>query len=166
MPEIGSSSFRILTTVGSFTLAEFLGVDFLRSLILADFLVMAVIPIPKEGVVFFLVSIVYALTSFSFEVGFDLDSLDLGVYTVLLGSFLTDFCFASLTSAMRALRALKPPALGVALLVVSTAGFSSTLFAPAAIGFIAEKYSLTINMYTLCFIVFLAGLIMFANFKE
>ena len=106
MPEIGSSSFRILTTVGSSTLAEFLGVDFLCSLRLADFLMMAVIPIPKEGVVFFLVSIVYALTSFSFEVGFDLDSLDLGVYTVLLGSFLTDFCFASLASAMRALRGL------------------------------------------------------------
>ena len=43
---------------------------------------------------------------------------------------------------------------------------SYMLFAPAAIGFIAEKYSLTINMYALCFIVFIAGLIMFANFQK
>jgi len=49
---------------------------------------------------------------------------------------------------------------------LTTMGFSSTLFAPAAIGFIAEKYSLTINMYALCFIVFIAVLIMFANFQK
>jgi len=49
---------------------------------------------------------------------------------------------------------------------LTTIGFSSTLFAPAAIGFVAEKYSLTINMYALCFIVFIAGIIMFANFKK
>ena len=49
---------------------------------------------------------------------------------------------------------------------LTTMGFSSTLFAPAAIGFVAEKYSLTINMYALCLIVFIAGLIMFANFQE
>jgi len=49
---------------------------------------------------------------------------------------------------------------------LTTIGFSSTLFAPAVIGFVAEKYSLTINMYTLCFIVFIAGIIMFANFKK
>ena len=36
---------------------------------------------------------------------------------------------------------------------ITTMRFSSTLFAPALIGFIAETYSLTINMYALCFIV-------------
>ena len=48
---------------------------------------------------------------------------------------------------------------------ITTIGFSSTLFAPAAIGFVAEKLSLTINMYALCVIVFVAGIIMFVNFK-
>ena len=48
---------------------------------------------------------------------------------------------------------------------ITTMGFSSTLFAPALIGFIAETYSLTINMYALCFIVFVAGIIMYFNFK-
>ena len=49
---------------------------------------------------------------------------------------------------------------------LTTMGFSSTLFAPAVIGFVAEKYSLTINMYVLCIIVFAAGVIMFVNFKK
>ena len=49
---------------------------------------------------------------------------------------------------------------------ITTMGFSSTLFAPALIGFIAEAYSLTINMYALCFIVFVAGIIMYFNFKK
>ena len=48
---------------------------------------------------------------------------------------------------------------------ITTIGFSSTLFAPAAIGFVAETFSLTINMYALCVIVFVAGIIMFVNFK-
>ena len=48
---------------------------------------------------------------------------------------------------------------------ITTIGFSSTLFAPAAIGFVAETFSLTINMYALCVIVFIAGIIMFVNFK-
>ena len=36
----------------------------------------------------------------------------------------------------------------------------------AVIGFIAETFSLTINTYALCFFVFFAGLIRFANFKN
>ena len=48
---------------------------------------------------------------------------------------------------------------------ITTIGFSSTLFAPAAIGFVAETFSLTINMYALCVIVLIAGIIMFNNFK-
>ena len=46
-----------------------------------------------------------------------------------------------------------------------TMGFSALLFAPALIGFIAEKYSLTINMYALCVIVFFAGNIFLRKFR-
>ena len=46
-----------------------------------------------------------------------------------------------------------------------TMGFSALLFAPAIIGFIAEKYSLTINMYALCVIVFFAGNIFLRKFR-
>ena len=46
-----------------------------------------------------------------------------------------------------------------------TMGFSAMLFAPALIGFIAEKYSLTINMYALCVIVFIAGNIFLRKFR-
>ena len=46
-----------------------------------------------------------------------------------------------------------------------TMGFSAMLFAPALIGFIAEKYSLTINMYALCIIVFFAGNVFLRKFK-
>jgi MFS family permease len=49
---------------------------------------------------------------------------------------------------------------------IITIGFSALLFAPAIIGFVAETLSLTVNMYALCFFVFLAGIIMFANFKN
>ncbi len=46
-----------------------------------------------------------------------------------------------------------------------TMGFSALLFAPAIIGFIAETYSLTINMYALCIIVFFAGNIFLRKFR-
>jgi MFS family permease len=46
-----------------------------------------------------------------------------------------------------------------------TMGFSAMLFAPALIGFIAETYSLTINMYALCIIVFFAGNIFLRKFR-
>ena len=46
-----------------------------------------------------------------------------------------------------------------------TIGFSAMLFAPAIIGFIAETYSLTINMYALCIIVFFAGNIFLRKFR-
>jgi hypothetical protein len=45
-------------------------------------------------------------------------------------------------------------------------GFSSLLFAPAIIGFVAESFSITLNMYALCIIVFFAGLVFLNNFKE
>ena len=46
-----------------------------------------------------------------------------------------------------------------------TIGFSALLFAPAIIGFIAETYSLTINMYALCIIVFFAGNVFLRKFR-
>ena len=49
---------------------------------------------------------------------------------------------------------------------LTTIGFSSLLFAPAIIGFVAESFSITINMYALCIIVFFAGLVFLNNFKE
>ena len=49
---------------------------------------------------------------------------------------------------------------------IITIGFSALLFAPAAIGFVADTFSLTVNMYALCFVVFFAGIIMLVNFKN
>ena len=49
---------------------------------------------------------------------------------------------------------------------LTTIGFSSLLFAPAIIGFVAESFSITLNMYALCIIVFFAGLVFLNNFKE
>ena len=49
---------------------------------------------------------------------------------------------------------------------LTTMGFSSLLFAPAIIGFVAESFSITLNMYALCIIVFFAGLVFLNNFKE
>ena len=49
---------------------------------------------------------------------------------------------------------------------ITTIGFSSMLFAPALIGFVAETFTLTVNMYALCFFVFFAGIIMFVMFKK
>ena len=40
-----------------------------------------------------------------------------------------------------------------------TIGLSSTMIMPAGIGFLAETYSLTLNMYLLCIIVFTSGVI-------
>jgi len=48
---------------------------------------------------------------------------------------------------------------------LTTMGFSALLFAPAIIGFVAETFSLTINMYALCIIVFFAGNIFLRKFK-
>ena len=49
---------------------------------------------------------------------------------------------------------------------LTTIGFSSLLFAPAIIGFVSESFSITLNMYALCIIVFFAGLVFLNNFKE
>jgi len=46
-----------------------------------------------------------------------------------------------------------------------TMGFSALLFAPAIIGFVAETFSLTINMYALCIIIFFAGNIFLRKFR-
>ncbi len=46
-----------------------------------------------------------------------------------------------------------------------TIGLSSTMIMPAGIGFLAEAYSLTLNMYLLCIIVFTSGLVFLLKFK-
>ena len=46
-----------------------------------------------------------------------------------------------------------------------TIGLSSTMIMPAAIGFLAETYSLTLNMYLLCIIVFISGFVFLVKFK-
>ena len=46
-----------------------------------------------------------------------------------------------------------------------TSGLSSTMIMPAGIGFLAEAYSLTLNMYLLCIIVFTSGLVFLLKFK-
>ena len=49
---------------------------------------------------------------------------------------------------------------------LTTMGISATLFAPAIIGFVAEKFSITVNMYASCFIVFSSGIIFLNIFKS
>ena len=46
-----------------------------------------------------------------------------------------------------------------------TIGLSSTMIMPAAIGFSAETFSLTLNMYLLCIIVFTSGVVFLLKFK-
>ena len=46
-----------------------------------------------------------------------------------------------------------------------TIGLSSTMIMPAAIGFLAEIFSLTLNMYLLCIIVFTSGVVFLLKFK-
>ena len=46
-----------------------------------------------------------------------------------------------------------------------TIGLSSTMIIPAAIGFLAETFSLTLNMYLLSIIVFTSGFVFLLKFK-
>jgi MFS family permease len=46
-----------------------------------------------------------------------------------------------------------------------TIGLSSTMIMPAAIGFLAETFSLTLNMYLLSIIVFTSGFVFLIKFK-
>ena len=48
---------------------------------------------------------------------------------------------------------------------LTTIGLSSTMIMPAAIGFLAETFSLTLNMYLLCIIVFTSGAIFLIKYK-
>ena len=47
-----------------------------------------------------------------------------------------------------------------------TMGISSMFIGPAIIGFVAETYSLTVNMYALCILIFIAGIIFLNLFKQ
>ena len=46
-----------------------------------------------------------------------------------------------------------------------TIGLSSTMILPAGIGFLAERYSLTLNMYLLTFVVFICAVIFSLKYK-
>jgi len=46
-----------------------------------------------------------------------------------------------------------------------TMGLCSMFIGPAIIGFVAETYSLTVNMYALCILIFISGLIFLNLFK-
>ena len=46
-----------------------------------------------------------------------------------------------------------------------TMGLSSMFIGPAIVGFVAETYSLTINMYAMCILIFIAGIIFLNLFK-
>ena len=46
-----------------------------------------------------------------------------------------------------------------------TIGLSSTMILPAGIGFLAETYSLTLNMYLLTFVVFICAVIFLFKYK-
>ena len=48
---------------------------------------------------------------------------------------------------------------------LTSIGLSSTMIMPAAIGFLAETFSLTLNMYLLCIIVFTSGAIFLIKYK-
>ena len=48
---------------------------------------------------------------------------------------------------------------------LTTMGFSSLLIAPAIVGFVAETFSLTLNMYALCIVVFFSGSVFLIKFK-
>ena len=48
---------------------------------------------------------------------------------------------------------------------LTTIGLSSTMIMPAAIGFLAETFYLTLNTYLLCIIVFASGAIFLIKFK-
>ena len=43
---------------------------------------------------------------------------------------------------------------------ISSIGFSGLIFGPAVVGFSAQKYGLTFNMYVLCIVFFLISMIM------
>ena len=46
-----------------------------------------------------------------------------------------------------------------------TMGLCSMFVGPAIIGFVAETYSLTVNMYALCILIFISAIIFFKLFK-
>ena len=87
-------------------------------------------------------------------------------YTILITFFIYGFATANLVPIIIR-QAVKHSTESIPTTVTNliTMGFSAMLFAPALIGFIAETYSLTINMYALCIIVFFAGNIFLRKFR-
>ena len=93
--------------------------------------------------------------------------LTMNIYIIMISFLLYGFFVGNLVPlAIRQAVIQSSESIPTTVSNIITIGFSALLFAPAIIGFIAETYSLTTNMYALCFFVFFAGAIMFANFKN
>ena len=88
-------------------------------------------------------------------------------YFILITFFIYGFCQANFVPIIIR-QAVKQSSESIPTTVTNliTIGFAAVLFAPALIGFIAEKFSLTVNMYALCFIVFFAGNLFLRKFKS
>ena len=93
--------------------------------------------------------------------------LSMNIYIIMLafllyGFFIANFVPIVIRQAVRQSSESIPTTVSN----ITTIGFSSMLFAPALIGFVAERFTLTINMYALCFVVFIAGIIMLLMFEK
>jgi len=93
--------------------------------------------------------------------------LSMNIYIIMLafllyGFFIANFVPIVIRQAVRQSSESIPTTVSN----ITTIGFSSMLFAPALIGFVAETFTLTTNMYALCFVVFIAGIIMLLMFEK
>ena len=90
----------------------------------------------------------------------------LNFYFILITFFIYGFCSANLVPIIIR-QAVKHSSESIPTTVTNliTMGFSAMLFAPAIIGFVAETFSLTTNMYALSIIVFIAGNIFLRQFR-
>ncbi|MDC6448134.1 MFS transporter [Alphaproteobacteria bacterium] len=91
----------------------------------------------------------------------------LNFYFILITFFIYGFCSANLVPIIIR-QAVKHSSESIPTTVTNliTMGFSAMLFAPAIIGFVAETFSLTTNMYALSIIVFIAGNIFLRQFRS
>ena len=91
----------------------------------------------------------------------------LNFYFILITFFIYGFCSANLVPIIIR-QAVKHSSESIPTTVTNliTMGFSAMLFAPAIIGFVAEMFSLTTNMYALSIIVFIAGNIFLRQFRS
>ena len=83
------------------------------------------------------------------------------VYVILIGMII----FGSMSSNMQPIifrQAIKfsKESIPKTISHISSIGFSGLIFGPAVVGFSAQKYGLTFNMYVLCIVFFLISMIM------